>query len=97
VPTLAPRLDDSAAEKEKLGAMTGGLFEMTTVVHTVDVAVKPPRSVTTRPRQKDEPAGSNKKADFETKSAPVTLLMLKMGDTPPKVLLATEAVEVDSE
>jgi hypothetical protein len=93
VPTSAPVPAFSAIEKEA-EEITGGLFDATMLMQTIEVAVNDPASDTEICKQYIDPNVNKLELFFATEIAPV-LLIAKTGFVPLKVLLEEEDDEIE--
>jgi hypothetical protein len=94
VPTSAPAPAFSAIEKEA-EEITGGLFDATMLMQTIEVADNAPASDTEICKQYIDPNVNKLALFFATEIAPVELLIVKTGFVPPKVLLEDEDDEIE--
>jgi len=75
--------------------ITGGLFDATILIQTIDVAVNEPASDTDTCKQYLDPRVNRLELFFTTEIAPVLLLIEKTGLTLPKVLFEADDAEIE--
>jgi hypothetical protein len=94
VPTGTPAPAFSAIEKEA-EEITGGLFDATMLMQTIEDAVNDAASDTEICKQYLDPNVNKTELFFATEIAPVVLLIEKTGLVPPNVLLEVEEDEIE--